>query len=181
MGNSSLQVAPHGCYAAAGEDEWITIVARTDAQWDALRAELASGGELDGPMFATLQSRLEHRHELDEAIAGLTRSHDKHELFLALQAAGVAAAPVMTPPDLLADAHLAERGFFQPMAREHVGTHLYPARFMEMSRTPSRFDRPAPTLGQHNAEVLSSWLGLDSDDLEELERTKVIGTTPVFS
>jgi crotonobetainyl-CoA:carnitine CoA-transferase CaiB-like acyl-CoA transferase len=38
---------------------------------------------------------------------------------------------------------------------------------------------PAPTLGQHNHEVLSSILGLDEAEIERLEDQGVIGTRPV--
>ncbi|OAI41552.1 hypothetical protein AYO38_00535 [bacterium SCGC AG-212-C10] len=178
MGNSSLTIAPHGCYPAAGEDQWITIVARTDAQWEALKRVLGPGTALEEDRFATAASRLEHRHELDNAIGVLTVHRDKQELFLALQEAGVAAAPVLTPPELLADDHLVSREYFKPMDRAYVGTHFYPSRFFDMSATPSIFDRPAPTLGEHNTAVLTSWLGLTEGELETLTQDLVIGTTP---
>jgi crotonobetainyl-CoA:carnitine CoA-transferase CaiB-like acyl-CoA transferase len=37
---------------------------------------------------------------------------------------------------------------------------------------------PAPTLGQHNHEVLSSILGLDDGEIQQLEEQGVIGTRP---
>jgi crotonobetainyl-CoA:carnitine CoA-transferase CaiB-like acyl-CoA transferase len=33
---------------------------------------------------------------------------------------------------------------------------------------------PAPLLGQHTKEVLSEWLGLDEDQIEQLGKNKVI-------
>jgi crotonobetainyl-CoA:carnitine CoA-transferase CaiB-like acyl-CoA transferase len=38
--------------------------------------------------------------------------------------------------------------------------------------------RPAPTLGEHNAEVLRERLRLADDRLDQLERRGVIGTRP---
>jgi crotonobetainyl-CoA:carnitine CoA-transferase CaiB-like acyl-CoA transferase len=38
---------------------------------------------------------------------------------------------------------------------------------------------PAPTLGQHNREVLSGILGLEARDLDDLEERQVIGTRPL--
>jgi len=73
----------------------------------------------------------------------------------ALQAAGVAAAPVLPPHALTRDAHLEAVGYFLPMQRDYVDHHLVaasPFRF-DGQRPPLR--RPAPTLGQHTAEVLA--------------------------
>jgi crotonobetainyl-CoA:carnitine CoA-transferase CaiB-like acyl-CoA transferase len=38
--------------------------------------------------------------------------------------------------------------------------------------------RPAPTLGQHNTDVLGHELGIGADKLAELAREGVIGTRP---
>ena len=42
------------------------------------------------------------------------------------------------------------------------------------------FRGPAPTLGEHNREVLSSILGLADDEIERLAEKKVIGTRPAW-
>ncbi len=36
MGNESTRYAPHGVWRCAGDDDWISIVARTDPEWRAL-------------------------------------------------------------------------------------------------------------------------------------------------
>lgn len=73
----------------------------------------------------------------------------------ALQAAGVAAAPFQGAHDLTWDPRLEAAGFWLELERAVIGRHLVPA-------SPFRFDgvrpairRPAPTLGQHTAEVLA--------------------------
>ena len=63
--------------------------------------------------------------------------------------------------------------------RQYVGTHLYPSRFMTMSRTPPHYARPAPTLGEDNHSVLSDRLGLSPADIAGLEERGIIGTSPV--
>lgn len=72
-----------------------------------------------------------------------------------LRAAGLSAAPVQRADRLSADPHLAAVGFWPEMDRAFVGRHI-------MAAAPFRFDgvrpalrRPAPTLGEHTAEVLA--------------------------
>jgi crotonobetainyl-CoA:carnitine CoA-transferase CaiB-like acyl-CoA transferase len=45
---------------------------------------------------------------------------------------------------------------------------------MRMSKTPVRTTEPAPSLGQHNDEVLAQYLGLTGKDLEGLRAKEVI-------
>ena len=177
-GNTSRVFAPHGCYPTNGEDQWITLVARSDAEWSALVAVLGDDAALCHPEYRTLRGRLARRDALDQAIAALTAQRAGDVLFRELQAVGVPAAPVSTPPDLLGDEHLFARRFWASVERQHVDTHLYPSRFLTMNRTPPRYERPAPTLGQHNQLILSERLGLTSEAMAELERRGIIGTRP---
>ena len=36
IGNDSTRYAPHGAWRCAGDDDWISIAVRTDAEWRAL-------------------------------------------------------------------------------------------------------------------------------------------------
>ena len=46
------------------------------------------------------------------------------------------------------------------------------------SKTPSRFRRPAPFLGEHNEYVLGELLGLDEGTLGQLYETEVTAKVP---
>ena len=48
-----------------------------------------------------------------------------------------------------------------------------------LSATPGAIRRPAPTLGEHNQEVLGELLGLSAEELKELEERQVIGNRPI--
>lgn len=178
MGNASRTVAPHGCYATKTDEEWVTIAAITDEQWSGLVEVLGGKVNLADERYRTATLRLRNRSKLDEDIEKLTREWDRGELVAQLQKAGVPAAPVSTPADLMADSHLLERGFYVPIDREFVGTHLYPGTWIRLSRTPAAIDRPAPKLGEHNELILKERLGVSDEEMGQLRDQGVIGTRP---
>jgi crotonobetainyl-CoA:carnitine CoA-transferase CaiB-like acyl-CoA transferase len=45
---------------------------------------------------------------------------------------------------------------------------------MKFSRTPCQIEKGAPELGADNEEILSDWLGLSDDEIQELRDEKVI-------
>jgi crotonobetainyl-CoA:carnitine CoA-transferase CaiB-like acyl-CoA transferase len=95
-------------------------------------------------------------------------------------AAGVAAAAMVPGYATLDDPQLRARGFFEAVDNPLVGEQYYPTWPVRLSEGPARmWTAPAPTLGQHTAEVLGE-LGIDADELARLEAEHVVGTTPVF-
>jgi len=75
--------------------------------------------------------------------------------------------------DLLNSEHLKARGFFVEIAQPVAGTHKYPGAPLKFERTPWEIRRPAPTLGQHNAEVFGE-IGITPARIDELKRIGVI-------
>ena len=81
----------------------------------------------------------------------------------------------------LDDPQMRARGFFEAVDNPLVGEQYYPTWPVRLSGGPERvWTAPAPTLGQHTAEVLRAELGIDDDELARLEAEHVIGTVPVF-
>ena len=97
------------------------------------------------------------------------------------RAQGVAAAAMVPGFATLDDPQMRARRFFEPVDNPLVGEQQYPTWPVRLSGGPQRvWTAPAPTLGQHTAEVLRDELGIDDDELERLEAEHVIGTVPVF-
>ena len=178
--------APHNVYPCVGEDQWIAIDVSSDAEFVALCDVLSrahSGSDeadighapLDG-RFATAAQRLRHVEALDALVGSATAAWDKHELFHALQAERVCAAPLHDPLEALRDPHLREVGFFEEQEIPGVGAHDYPGLTIQMQRTPNRLRTPAPRLGEHDEEIYCGLLGYSAAELAELERKGLVGT-----
>jgi CoA:oxalate CoA-transferase len=96
------------------------------------------------------------------------------DLYRKAQAKRVPFAPVSTMGDLLSNEHLKSRGFFVEITHPVAGAHKYPGAPLKYHRTPWQLRTPAPTLGQHNAEVFGAKLNLSQSRIDELKRRGVI-------
>jgi crotonobetainyl-CoA:carnitine CoA-transferase CaiB-like acyl-CoA transferase len=180
-GNRSDRFAPQGCYPCRGDDNWIYISVKDDDGWKTLCGELDGSKLLSDPNFTTVAGRLENHDKLDTELSKLTKVHDKFDLMSRLQRLGVVAAALLDGEEVLADAHLAERGIFEQLV---VGGYpasaqrYVPARFDSFTPRPAT---PAPTLGEHNNEVLGNVCGLSDEEIAALSESGVIGQTPVMA
>ena len=175
VGNVDAHLAPHGAYPALGEDRWAAIVCRSDAEWRALCEEMGRTDLAADARFATAAGRLEHRDELDGALAEWTRTLDGAEIERRLQARGVAAHLVQTSADCFADPQLRHRRHFVELEHPVYGTTIVEGPRVALSRTPGEARRSAPTLGRDNDYVLNEILRYDDERITSLVVAGVMG------
>ncbi len=102
-----------------------------------------------------------------------TLQRTKTEAWHSAQAAGVLCAPLNTIEDLANDQHFIGRGAFAEIYHPAAGELTYPGRPFIMSESPWEVRRPAPLLGQHNAEVFGE-IGYGPKDVVRLRQQGVI-------
>ncbi len=178
-GNRGPLASPQGVYPSQGDDAWIALAAASDGQWQALcqvigAKELAAESDL-----RAATGRREWADRIDTFIAAWTSERSPQQAVDLLQAAGVAAAVVAASRDLLDNPQLRSRRFFEKLEHPIVGAADMPSQPMQLADPLHTWlRRAAPTLGQHNAEILTGLLGQHPADLEKLSESKVIGTRP---
>jgi formyl-CoA transferase len=74
---------------------------------------------------------------------------------------------------VLSNRHLIERGMVAPMEHPVRGRFMMPGNPVQMSASRTELTR-APLLGEHNAEVYGTLLGLNADDLARLKQAGVV-------
>ena len=157
MGNAADGLIPHGVYPARGEDRWIVISCRTDAEREALRGVIGSG-ELS-----------------DEAISVWTSKREANAAALQLQSAGVAAHVSWTTPEIAADPHLRARGAIVDVTEPDGAMRAAVGVPMRLSKGGAiGIDRGTPRLGEHEDYVYGELLGLGRDERAALEEAEVI-------
>ena len=174
-GNSDLAMAPHGVYATAEDDRWLTIAVRSDREWQAMLAVLKQEATATNSLFATVQARRKNRAQLDALMTQWLASRNAETTAAALQQAGVCAHVSWSTQDIADDPHLHQRGTLVNVDdasnpdRLAVGS---PAKFSKSDGVGIR--RGTPELGQDEDYVFGQLLGLSRRQRQDLEEREVI-------
>ena len=133
-------------------------------------------------MYRSCAEGRRRRHDaLDEHIETWLGTQSRNQAVERLLAAGIPAAAAINVHDLMPNAQLEHREFFQTMVHPITGETRYPGLPMVFSAFGTRLHKsPPPTLGQHNREILCGELGLNREELERLQEAQLIGERPSF-
>ena len=177
IGNRHPVFTPNGCFPCLGEDQWITLAVRSDAEWQALCAVMHRPDLAADPALLTATGRREHEDRIEVAVRHWTATVRPDLAMVTLQDAGIPAGVARLPMDLPGDPHLMQVGHWQPAVRPFMGPHLLPSvAYREgCSALPYKIEQVAPTLGQHNSEILGGMLGLSAGEIEQLGAAGIIG------
>ena len=171
QGNRRDRGAPWGFFRCDGEDQWVAICCRTDAEWAALASLLG----LDDPALATLEARREREDELEQAVSAWTETLSKQAVTEACLAAGVPAGPMLTSGEQLQDPHLAARGYLVELDQPPIGVMTFEGPAFVATGMADADIRPAPGLGEHTREIVAE-LGLDEAAIEDLIARGILET-----
>ena len=162
VGNRHPRFAPHGCYPCVGDDRWVTIAVRTDAEWTRLCGVIGRGDLAADPGLASPAGRAARHAALDASIAEWTRSRTPDEAMTALQAVGVPAGAVRDQAALATDPHLAARRW---ILEAEDGSGRYPGDPVRLSDGPARVHRRGPRLAEHQREIVCDLLARPEGDV----------------
>lgn len=176
LGNRHPTFAPQGVYRAHGEDSWLALSVTTDEGW---RSLCAHTNMPTAWASWSVHERFANHDVIDTHLNTWSSSRPASESASALQAIGIAAAPVADAALLDADPHLRARGYFTALEHPEAGVHAWgPTCAARLSLTPALLARPAPCLGEHNHEVLREWAGLDPDETATLSAAGIVADHP---
>ena len=167
-GNHSDHGSPWGLYPCEGDDHWVAICVRSDAEWDALVAVMGSPEWATTADLAHEQGRRAGEATVDEKIAEWTRTLPNDEVADVCLAAGVPAGIMHIASSQSTDPHLEARGYLHRMYQPPIGNMIFEGAGFHSSAMEAPDIFPAPGLGEHTREIASDWLGLDNDEIENL-------------
>jgi len=163
---------PWAAYRAAGDDEWCVITVEADADWARLCETIGYG---EGLAFDSAAKRLAARGEIDTAIEAWLAERSRHDAAETLQAAGIAAAPMLRLSELPDFLYYVERGFYRiedhPWLQEDVFGDAYVVKTADL---PAPTLRPAPLSGEQSEEVIADWLDIDAAGIGTLKDKAIL-------
>jgi crotonobetainyl-CoA:carnitine CoA-transferase CaiB-like acyl-CoA transferase len=116
----------------------------------------------------------QYPEEAESLIAPWFMQRTKEEILQACLENRIPCVPVKTFDEVIEDPQLNSRSYFQAVLHLEAGRYRYPGPPYRLSASPCRVVRPAPTLGQHNQEILGGELGLGEEEMKALTHTGVI-------
>jgi crotonobetainyl-CoA:carnitine CoA-transferase CaiB-like acyl-CoA transferase len=165
LGTRHPLIAPFQAFLTA--DNPIIVCVDTESQWQQLCAAIEKPALATDTRFAEAGSRLRHHTELEAILTAVFETRTAAHWLRVLDAAGVPSGPINTIPEVAADPHVRARDMIV-----EVGEGRFAAQPIRLGH-PLACERPAPTLGQHTAEILAE-LGYDPDAIEHLRNAGAI-------
>jgi len=178
-GHRTQALYPNGIFHC--KDGYISLITIRGTQWKEF-LKILGNGEI--PEWYASDSRftstsfrelnLKYGDELEIQLEKWLVHHTKNEIYELGRKNHVPLAPVRDIREVLEDPHLDDREYFIEIEDPQFGKLKYPQGAIRFSKTPSRIQRPAPKLGEHNEEICGQRLGYSQEYLNELHRKGAI-------
>lgn len=175
QGNRILGMAPGDIYPCApeGPDDYVYVTASSEHMWESLLRVIDRADLIGDERYSSPAARSKNAEDVHAFIADWTRTQDKFSAMKLIGEAGVPCGAVLDTGDILVNEHLKERGMITTVEHPQRGAFTMPGCAIQLSDSPTQV-RPAPLLGQHNAEVYGELLDLSEADLAGLKERRVV-------
>ncbi len=164
-GNDDPVAAPHGAYRC-GDGEWVALSCWSDAEFAVLANAIGEAALALEERFVSAAARRANGQALDAVLSAWTAGMSAEAAAECLQAAGIAAYPVVTMAGLFSDPQLAARRQFRVRRHPEMGDHAYCYPGFDLAEAPGDIVGPAPCVGADNDFVFRNLVGLSEAEHE---------------
>ena len=158
IGNSHFVHVPYNSFATS--DGAIVIAVIFDEFWQSL-LDVLGADDLRRTEFDRQPGRLASKKLIEDRVAEIFATDTTAHWLAKLEAVRIPCAPVNRFSQALADPQVRHRDMVVEVGHPDGGRTFAPGNPVKLSRSDPATFAPAPTLGQHNDEVMREWLGLD--------------------
>jgi CoA:oxalate CoA-transferase len=172
IGNRHPSISPFTTLATS--DGAINIAVGNDEIWKRLCAVLGMEEYVNDPRFADNPARVEHFHALKEILEERTMKNTSEHWLGEFEKVNVPSGPINDMAHVVHDPQVLARKMIVDVVHPVAGAMKIPGVPVKFSDTPAEVKEPAPLLGQHTEEVLTSFLGLGAEEFEALKKDGVV-------
>ena len=171
IGNAHFVHVPYNSFTTS--DGFVVIAVITDEFWQSLKS-VVNVGSLDDSKFDSSIDRLKNQafieNELNKVLSTQTSGYwiDK------LNKAKVPCAPINKFSDALNDEQVKHRNMIVEVEHPDGGFVKMPGNPVKMSYTNEESYSSPPHLGTNTREILKNWSKYQDDEIESLEKKKII-------
>ena len=171
-GNAHPTIVPYQSFQTA--DSYLVIGVASEGIWRRFCQAIGKTEMADDARFAKNANRVENRAALIAMLTEMFRSRDNETWLRILNAAEVPCAPIQTIDQVFAAPQVRHRDMLVEVEHPTAGSVRMAGIPVKFSATPASIRLPPPLLGEHTDEILSSWLGMNDGEIEELKRKNVV-------
>jgi crotonobetainyl-CoA:carnitine CoA-transferase CaiB-like acyl-CoA transferase len=155
-------------------DGYVHLECLEEIQWRRFVSLIGNPDWVDLEIFQDLASRGKNWDALKLLIIDAIKDWKAEELSVKSQAAGVPCSVVRKPSDLVLLRKTITPDFFVEINHPIAGELLFPGNPYRLSIMPDVAEYPAPSLGQHNKEIICGDMGVPEESLARLRSLQVI-------
>lgn len=165
-------VCPAGVFKA--NEGWVVIMAFLH-HWKDLCTAMNRPDLINDARLGTDEGRLANRPEVVKLLEDwLATFPDRDSAVTKMHQHQVPAAPVLSIAETLSHPHHLARGTVRTIHDRIAGEFQIPGMPLKFSEFPQDLPLQAPTMGQHNAQILRDLLDCDAAEIEALRAANVL-------
>jgi crotonobetainyl-CoA:carnitine CoA-transferase CaiB-like acyl-CoA transferase len=175
-GSQHYAVSPAGLFK--GKEDYLFILC-LEHQWQVLCRAIGRPDLIEDPRFYTNTKRVENQPEVTKVIEEwIVAQTSDEEAVRILQAGHVPVAPVLSIDQAVNHPHLRQRRTVRTITDRVLGEIEVPGMPLRFSEFPDELPLQAPLLGEHNEEILTSYLAYSPEQVRQLESDGVLKRDP---
>jgi len=172
LGSRSNLTAPRNSYCCR-DGKFVALSASMQSMYERLMRTIGRPELIEDNRFLTNADRVQNNDQLDRVVAQFIESHDQYDVLQIFRDAGVTVGPVHDTLGMLNDPLVKENKVMVRLPDEEIDSVVMHNVAARLSETPGLIRSPAPTLGEHNSEILGD-IGIDETELSTLGEQGVI-------
>lgn len=172
QGGAHPNIVPYQLFESS--DGYFNVAVGNENLWAKFCEVIEEPALKNNPDYATNSDRVTNREQLVPLLQDVFYAKTTKEWVDAFEAAGIPCGPVLRFNEIFEDPHVLAREQLVEVDHPTAGNVKMTGIPVKLSDTPGEITSAPPLLGQHTEEVLTSILGLSSEEISELEKKEVI-------